>query len=188
MSQDPRASAPPAPFAGLPKTPLSPLNPAPVVLTPAALVAEPAAIQVKAGAQMPPTATVVPQLVAQQAMPTEGAAGNSAIASGMRFEGNAVVQSGCVIAGSVVGNIAQAPGVQIHITVTETGDVRGDIKAHQIIVMGRTQGLLDASAGLVTLHESANVQGHVRYAKLQVNGAELNATLEKSTPTISNGR
>jgi cytoskeletal protein CcmA (bactofilin family) len=98
------------------------------------------------------------------------------------------VQSGCVIAGSVVGNIAQAPGAQVHVTVTETGDVRGDIKAHQIIVMGRTQGLLDASAGLVTLHESANVQGHVRYAKLQVNGAELNATLEKSTPTTSNGR
>jgi hypothetical protein len=33
-----------------------------------------------------------------------------------------------------------------------------------------------------TLHETANVQGHVLYAKLQVNGAELNATLEKSTP------
>lgn len=147
----------------------------------------PSALQVNAGAQLPPVASHVPQLVAQQMLPADQvAAGNSAIASGLTFQGNATVQGGCIVGGTFVGNINQAEGTQIHITITETGAVRGDVKAHQIVVMGRTQGLLDASAGLVTLHESANVQGHVRYAKLQVNGAELNATLEKSAP-VSHG-
>ena len=162
----------PAPHVNGSVAPLAAANPIPPV------------IQVSAGKQLPPSAAVVPNLGSQQALSTEDAAtGNSAIAPGMSFQGNAVVSTGCVVSGNFVGNVSQAEGVQISVTVTETGTLKGDVKAHQIVVMGRTQGLLDASAGLVTLHESANVQGHVRYAKLQVNGAELNATLEKSTTT-----
>jgi cytoskeletal protein CcmA (bactofilin family) len=163
-------------------TTLSPhSNQAPV---PSAETSTPAAIQVNAGIQLPPSAAVVPILGAQQVMPVESSvAGNSAIAAGMNFQGNAIVNSGCVVAGNFIGNLSQAEGVQVVVTVTESGSLKGDVKAHQIVVMGRTQGLLDASAGVVVLHESANVQGHVRYAKLQVNGAELNATLEKSTTT-----
>jgi cytoskeletal protein CcmA (bactofilin family) len=139
-------------------------------------------VQVLAGTQLPPSAASLPKLVPQQTMPAdETAAEYSAIAHGMTFQGNATLRGGCMIGGNVVGNFSQAEGTQIHITVTETGTVRGDLKAHQIAVMGSTHGLLDAHAGSVTLHETANVQGHVLYAKLQVNGAELNATLEKST-------
>lgn len=86
-----------------------------------------------------------------------------------------------MVAGDYTGNLSQAEGAQANVTIAETGHLRGDVKAHQIVVMGKTQGLLDASAGTVTLHETSNVQGHVRYAKLQVNGAELNATLEKAS-------
>lgn len=139
------------------------------------------AISVKAGAQLPPIASAVPQLAAQQAVATAAPSGHSAIAAGMSFQGNAVISGGCMVAGDYTGNLSQAEGAQANVTIAETGHLRGDVKAHQIVVMGKTQGLLDASAGTVTLHETSNVQGHVRYAKLQVNGAELNATLEKAS-------
>jgi cytoskeletal protein CcmA (bactofilin family) len=159
-----------------------------VTVMPANAPSETAGITVKAGARLPPAAAVVPQLVAQQAVGSTAPSGQSAIAAGMSFQGNAVIQGGCMIAGSVVGNVSQAEGAQVSVTITETGHLKGDVKAHQIVVMGRTHGLLDASSGMVTLHESSNVQGHVRYAKLQVNGAELNATLEKAPAPSSNGR
>ncbi len=177
------------PSAGAPSAASPSLAPSNVTLMPAAQAAgAPSGIAVKAGAQLPPGAAAVPQLAAQQALGSAAPSGNSAIAAGMSFQGNAVVSGGCLIAGSFTGNVSQAEGAQVSVTITETGHLRGDVKAHQIVVMGKTQGLLDASAGMVTLHETSNVQGHVRYAKLQVNGAELNATLEKASAASSNGR
>ena len=63
--------------------------------------------------------------------------------------------------------------------MTETGIVKGDITAQRISVRGWTEGLLDAGTGEVTLHDGAQVQGRVRYGRIQVNGADLNATLER---------
>lgn len=186
MNNDPRALATPA-AGGAHKAASNPASQSHVTLMPAAS-AETAGIAVKVGATLPPAVAAVPQLAPQQAIGSAQATGHSAIAAGMSFQGNAVVQGACMIAGVFTGNLSQAEGTQVSVTITETGELRGDVKAHQIVVMGRTQGLLDASAGLVTLHETSNVQGHVRYAKLQVNGAELNATLEKASSTSSNGR
>jgi len=54
-----------------------------------------------------------------------------------------------------------------------------DITAQKISVMGRTEGILDAGQGEVALHDTASVHGRVRYGRIQVNGADLNATLER---------
>lgn len=101
------------------------------------------------------------------------------IAEGLRFVGNAQLASACSISGYVEGNLKQANHQMTAVVVTETGHVIGDIVANQISVMGRTEGTLDAAGGTVALHDSASVSGHVRYSRIQVNGADLNATLER---------
>ena len=101
------------------------------------------------------------------------------VADGMRFAGNAILRGPCSIAGLVEGNLTQATDALASVVVTETGQVTGDITAQKISVMGQTQGTLDSGQGDVTLHATARVQGLVRYRRIQVNGADLNATLER---------
>ena len=59
--------------------------------------------------------------------------------------------------------------------------MKGDITAQKISVMGHTDGVLDSGEGEVSLHDTASVHGLVRYGRIQVNGADLNATLERAT-------
>lgn len=105
--------------------------------------------------------------------------GMSKLADGLRFEGNAVLNGPCSMGGEFNGNLTQAPNAVVSVVVTETGCVTGDVTAQKISVMGRTNGVLDAGQGEVTLHDSASVKGLVRYGRIQVNGADLNATLER---------
>ncbi len=107
------------------------------------------------------------------------APGMSKLADGLRFEGNARFGGLCSVGGEFIGNLRQPPDAAACVVVTETGRVTGDITAHKISVMGRTEGVLDAGEGEVTLHDSASVKGLVRYGRIQVNGADLNATLER---------
>lgn len=101
------------------------------------------------------------------------------VAEGMHFVGNALLRGPCSVGGTVEGNLTQADGVVVTVVVTETGHVKGDITAQKISVMGRTEGILDSGQGEVALHDTASVHGLVRYGRIQVNGADLNATLER---------
>lgn len=147
---------------------------------------EPQAIEVDVGRSMPPPlAQTLPTLAVEgfSHPPIDATDANlvrSLLAEGMQFVGNATLRGPCSIAGHVEGNVAQAPGVQVSVVVTETGRVKGDIVAHKISVMGYTDGLLDSGEGEVSLHDSATVHGLVRYGRIQVNGADLNATLERA--------
>ncbi|MBL8328531.1 MAG: polymer-forming cytoskeletal protein [Rubrivivax sp.] len=107
------------------------------------------------------------------------------LAEGLHFVGTARLSGACSIAGHFEGQLSQPAGALASVVVTETGSFKGDITAHKISVMGRTEGLLDAGSGEVSLHDNAQVQGRVRYGRIVVNGADLNATLERvgSTPT-----
>ncbi len=111
--------------------------------------------------------------------PSDNAPGMSRLAEGLRFEGNAHLGGLCSVGGEFIGNLMQQPDAAACVVVTESGRVTGDITAHRISVMGRTEGVLDAGQGEVTLHDSASVKGLVRYGRIQVNGADLNATLER---------
>lgn len=113
---------------------------------------------------------------------TDGLPGRSMLADGMHFVGNAVLHGPFSIAGLLEGNLMQEPGAEVSVVVTETGRVKGDITAQKISVMGQTDGILDAGQGEVSLHDTARVQGLVRYGRIQVNGADLNATLERANP------
>jgi cytoskeletal protein CcmA (bactofilin family) len=141
-------------------------------------------LAVGVGKAMPPTQPAyLPVLDAQlSAVSGEGAEVRSLLAEGMRFVGQATLRGPFSVAGVVEGNLSQAQDALASIVVTETGSVTGDITAHRISVMGHTKGILDAGQGEVSLHDTADVHGVVRYGRIQVNGANLNATLERATP------
>lgn len=101
------------------------------------------------------------------------------IEEGITFTGNAALQGTCTIAGQIIGNMKEQAGATSQIVITETGSVRGDIFSHKVSVMGACSGTIDASGGSVDLHAKSVVTGHIRYGQLQVNGADLNATLER---------
>lgn len=131
-----------------------------------------------------PTLQTAVQELDQQV--TEGER-RSVIAEGVSFVGNAQLRSVCSIGGKVEGDLVQSTGHSITVIVTESGSVKGNIVASTISIRGQTDGLLDATGGSVMLHEASRVSGYVRYNRLQVNGADLNATLEKATRTAATG-
>ena len=141
-------------------------------------------LAVGVGKAMPPTLPAhLPVLEAQFPADTgEAAEVRSLLAEGMQFVGNAMLRGPFSVAGQVEGNLTQAHDALASIVVTETGRVKGDITAHRISVMGHTEGTLDAGQGEVSLHDTAEVHGLVRYGRIQVNGANLNATLERAAP------
>ena len=150
--------------------------------------ANPSTLEVDVGRSMPPSqAATLPTLHTEvQALTAAGehdsGASRSMVAEGMHFVGNAWLRSPCSVAGLVEGNLTQADGVVVSVVVTETGHVKGDITAQKISVMGRTEGILDSGQGEGALHDTASVHGLVRYGRIQVNGADLNATLERVAP------
>lgn len=152
-------------------------------------------LQVGMGKPLPPTATAGVPVLRPQVQGLTPARNRglpppdcSTIAEGMQFTGQARLAGACSVGGVVEGNLTQAPGSNVSVVVTETGRVKGDITAQKISVMGQTDGLLDAGTGEVSLHDNARVQGRVRYGRIVVNGADLNATLERVTPGAPSGR
>jgi cytoskeletal protein CcmA (bactofilin family) len=109
----------------------------------------------------------------------------SMIEEGVTFTGNATLQGTCTIAGQVIGNLKEQTGATSQIVISESGSVKGDIFSHKVSVMGTTNGTIDASGGSVELHAKSVVTGHIRYGQLQVNGADLNATLERVAKTTA---
>jgi cytoskeletal protein CcmA (bactofilin family) len=163
-------------------TPSAPAS-APAADPKAAVPVPPKALQVQAGAAMHSGPSS--QLPVLSPMHTAGSGEgpndrSSMIAEGVNFVGNAQLIGLCTVGGKIEGNLMQSAGSSITVIVTETGHVKGDIVADNISVMGQTDGLLDAGGGSVALHDASRVSGHVRYNRLQVNGADLNATLEKA--------
>jgi cytoskeletal protein CcmA (bactofilin family) len=146
-------------------------------------------LTVGVGKAMPPTLPAHLPILEAQLPASDGgpAAVRSLLAEGMQFVGNATLRGPFSVAGQVEGNLTQAHDALASVVVTETGRVKGDITAHRISVMGHTEGTLDAGQGEVSLHDTADVHGVVRYGRIQVNGANLNATLERAPPPSQAG-
>ena len=149
--------------------------------------AEPAGVAVPMGAPMPVVERVPVLLEGQEtaapAVQGDEPSRHSMIGQGLSFTGSADIVGSITIAGEVLGDVRVAESATAgHVTVTETGTVVGDVRARNISVLGSTEGLLDAGGGKVSLHSSASVSGRIRYTHLQVNGADLNAQLERVRP------
>ncbi|MBI5270453.1 MAG: polymer-forming cytoskeletal protein [Burkholderiales bacterium] len=145
------------------------------------------------GQAMPETRQLPTLLPVQQAVAVapHRTPGLSTLGEGLRFVGDALIEGSLSVAGEVRGNLHVQPdagGEGGHLTVAATGSVTGDVSARHISVLGRAEGLLDASGGRVSLHDTASVSGRIRYTHLQVNGADLNAQLERVRPEGDAGR
>lgn len=130
--------------------------------------------------------TLLPRMQAVAPAP-DTASRVSTVGEGLSFVGSARIEGSLTIAGEVQGDIELQGGTG-HVTITQTGTVVGDIRARNISVLGQAVGTLDASGGRVSLHDTASVSGRIRYTHLQVNGADLNAQLERVRPEGDAGR
>jgi cytoskeletal protein CcmA (bactofilin family) len=143
------------------------------------------------GQAMPDTDRVPTLLTEMQAVPAAQDVAQpprvSTLGQGLSFTGNARIDGSLTIAGEVQGNIELQGSGSGHVTITQSGTVVGDVRARNISVLGQTVGTLDASGGRVSLHDTASVSGRIRYTHLQVNGADLNAQLERVRPEGDGG-
>jgi cytoskeletal protein CcmA (bactofilin family) len=139
--------------------------------------------QVPMGQSMPETHRL-PTLITKQAVtaPRAGGTNVSTLGQGLSFVGTAHIDGSLTVSGEVQGDIELEGSGSGHVTITQTGTVVGDIRARNISVLGQTVGTLDAAGGRVSLHDTASVSGRIRYTHLQVNGADLNAQLERVRP------
>jgi cytoskeletal protein CcmA (bactofilin family) len=140
--------------------------------------------QVPMGQAMPEThrlPTLLPTVQAIAAART-GGANVSTLGEGLSFVGSARIDGSLTVSGEVQGDIELEGSGSGHVTITQSGTVVGDIRARNISVLGQTVGTLDAAGGRVSLHDTASVSGRIRYTHLQVNGADLNAQLERVRP------
>ena len=142
-------------------------------------------LAVDVGTAMPTSLAAQMPVLGSPQLNVDGESGQprSLLADGMHFVGNAILRGPFSVAGQVDGNLQQSHDTLTSVVVTETGRVKGDITAHKISVMGHTEGILDSGQGEVSLHDTADVHGLVRYGRIQVNGASLNATLERVAPS-----
>jgi cytoskeletal protein CcmA (bactofilin family) len=138
--------------------------------------------QVALGGTMPKDTRNIPTLQGGQVRTGAESTARSVIAEGVQFTGNALWDGMLTVSGKVTGNLSEHAQAQASVTISETGQVKGDIKANQISVLGQTEGTLDAAGGSVAIHANSSVSGHVRYGTIQVNAADLNATLERVKP------
>lgn len=140
--------------------------------------------QVPMGQAMPETHRLPTLMPTVQAVATRRTGGNnvSTLGEGLSFVGSARIDGSLTVSGEVQGDIELEGGGTGHVTITQTGTVVGDIRAKNISVLGQTVGTLDAAGGRVSLHDTASVSGRIRYTHLQVNGADLNAQLERVRP------
>jgi cytoskeletal protein CcmA (bactofilin family) len=152
---------------------------------------EAAPAQVPMGQAMPDTDRVPTLLTHVQAVPAAQDVALpprvSTLGPGLSFVGSARIDGSLTIAGEVQGNIELEGSGSGHVTITQSGTVVGDIRARNISVLGQTVGTLDAAGGRVSLHDTASVSGRIRYTHLQVNGADLNAQLERVRPDGDGG-
>ena len=142
-------------------------------------------LSVDVGTAMPTSLAAQMPVLGSPQLNVDGESGQprSLLADGMHFVGNAILRGPFSVSGQVDGNLQQANDTLTSVVVTETGRVKGDITAHKISIMGHTEGILDSGQGEVSLHDTADVHGLVRYGRIQVNGASLNATLERVAPS-----
>ena len=87
--------------------------------------------------------------------------------------GRLVLLDSVRIDGKVFGNIETAPDNKISVAIGLTGEVKGDITAHRILVAGKVEGNIYA-AERVEFHKDAVVNGDISYGSIGVeHGARL---------------
>ena len=113
---------------------------------------------------------------AQGSAPSAGGASSTVIGPKARFVGEISGDEDVVIHGRCEGNIR----VSRKVTISASGELKGDAYARTIVVGGRVQGLLQADEKAELL-ASASVQGNVQAPKVIIaEGAQLQGSVAMS--------
>jgi cytoskeletal protein CcmA (bactofilin family) len=83
------------------------------------------------------------------------------INSGVNVQGNLDSEGELHIDGQIVGNVSCG-----HLVIGKDGAVRGDIKADEVVVCGKTEGVIRARR--IMLQESARVVGDIFYELISI--------------------
>lgn len=87
--------------------------------------------------------------------------------------GRLVLLDSVRIDGKVFGNIETTADNKISVAIGPTGEVKGDITAHRVLVAGKVEGNIYA-AERVEFHKDAVVNGDISYGSIAVeHGARL---------------
>jgi cytoskeletal protein CcmA (bactofilin family) len=91
--------------------------------------------------------------------------------------GDLVFSGGLHVDGSVTGNVAATTDPEAFVSISEQGEVDGEVRVPHVIVDGKVSGDIYASERL-ELAPNARVSGNVFYSKLEMSaGAEVNGRL-----------
>ena len=93
------------------------------------------------------------------------------------IQGTMVLVDSIRIDGKVLGNIETSPGSKITVAIGPTGEIKGDITAHRVMVAGSVSGHINA-AERVEFQKDSVVQGDVTYGSISVeHGAKLSGLI-----------
>ena len=99
---------------------------------------------------------------------------------GLSFKGEAHYPCDVLVEGVFEGKLTAEPNRTI--TVSETGDLTGDVKATNLRINGKGHGQMVADGGLASFGPKANYSGQITYGRLGIEeGAEVDATMKKIT-------
>jgi len=113
--------------------------------------------------------------------PSAGGASSTVLGPKARFVGEISGDEDVVIHGRCEGNVR----VNRKVTVSGSGEVKGDVHARTIVVGGRVEGLLQADEKAELL-ASASVQGNVHAPKVIIaEGAQLQGSVAMSAGAAS---
>ena len=93
------------------------------------------------------------------------------------IQGTLILRDSVRIDGTVLGNIETVAGSKITVAVGPTGEIKGDITAHRVMVAGKVAGHIHA-AERVEFQKDSVVQGDVSYGSISVeHGANLSGLI-----------
>ncbi len=102
---------------------------------------------------------------------------STVIGEGTLINGDLVFQGGLHLDGSVKGDISASEGEEVTLTISEKGEVFGDVRVSHMILNGRVVGDVYVT-GRVELAPQAKVTGSLYYNLLEMAmGAEVNGQL-----------
>jgi cytoskeletal protein CcmA (bactofilin family) len=95
------------------------------------------------------------------------------IGKSAQIHGRLVLLDSVRIDGKVIGNIETAPDHKVSVAIGVTGEVKGDITAHRVMVAGKIEGNIYADER-VEFHKDSIVHGDISYGSIAVeHGAKL---------------
>jgi len=104
-----------------------------------------------------------------------GASAPSQLGSTIRIEGNVYAQQDLFVDGEVNGSVI-IPGHQV--SIGPRGNVKANIKAKNVVVVGKLEGAIEASER-IELRASSSLIGELRGRRIVVeNGALIKGTIE----------